>query len=206
MLTKRCLRLLNELIMVSMSNEAEEDVEEELLTAGKIKINLTVSKKKNLIKKTLLESKRESRIKVRINKELQIDLRQEIVIKAIAMAADGVTVVQAEAAKEEAVDEEAIKFIRVHTIIIVNKLTRNRKNKAIKPKIIMANNKTQIRSQGDNAIKKSILRNARMVTKNLNVRLMILLTKPKLANTSMLFKTQMKLSNKEASEVVSLNQ
>lgn len=45
-----------------------------------------------------------------------------------------------------------------------------------------------------------------MVTKNLNVRLMILLTKPKLANTSMLFKIQMKLSNKEASEVVSLNQ
>jgi hypothetical protein len=189
-----------------MSNEVEEDVEEELLTAGKIKINLTVSKKKNLTKKTLLESKKESRIKVRINKELQIDLRQEIVIKAIAMAADGVTVVQAEAAKEEAVDEEAIKFIRVHTIIIVNKLTRNRKNKAIKPKIIMANNKTQIRSQGDNEIKKSILRNARMVTKNLNVRLMILLTKPKLANTSMLFKTQMKLFNKEASGVVSLNQ
>lgn len=119
--------------MVSMSNEAEEDVEEELLTAGKIKINLTVSKKKNLIKKTLLESKRELKIKVRINKELQIDLRQEIVIKAIAIAADGVTVVQAVAAKEEAVDEEAIKFIRLLMIIIVNKLTRNRKNKAIKP-------------------------------------------------------------------------
>lgn len=44
--------------MVSMLKEAEEDVEEEPLTEGKIKINPTVSKIKNNIKKTHLENKR----------------------------------------------------------------------------------------------------------------------------------------------------
>lgn len=44
-----------------------------------------------------------------INKEIQLDLRQVIEIKVIGAAADEETVVLEEAAKEEAVDVEAIK-------------------------------------------------------------------------------------------------
>lgn len=103
----------------------------------------------------------------------EIDLSQQVNIKVTAIIVDEVTVVLAEVEKEEVVDAEAIKLIRLLTII-VRILVRNHKNKTTKPKITMVNKLIRIKSPGDNAIKKSILKSGRTATKKLIGRLMTL--------------------------------
>lgn len=58
MLTKKCLKPLNELIKVFMLNEVEGDVVEELLIEGKIKISRHVSTIQNPREKTRHENSR----------------------------------------------------------------------------------------------------------------------------------------------------
>lgn len=73
--------------------------------------------------------------------------------------------VMKEEAKEEDVDAEVIKQTTKLLTIIVRIMVRNHKNKTTKLKITMFNKSIQIKSQGDNAIKKNISKKKRMAIK-----------------------------------------
>lgn len=86
----------------------------------------------------------------------------------IAIIVDEVTEVaevMKEEAKEEDVDAEVIKQTTKLLTIIVRIMVRNHKNKTTKLKITMLNKSIQIKSQGDNAIKKNISKKKRMAIK-----------------------------------------